>query len=111
MVGERAFHERRMRGFFTDQRAVDIVAEFMAQGCGDRAGMMRGVYENHELALRADLRPAVKAAQRKSRPRSIGLGAKLEFSRAKKILQMRNQLRAAEIGQAFVGRCMLLDVS
>src|SRR6267154_5824081 len=110
MVRERAFHERRVLSLFSDQRAVDVMPEFMAEGRGDSARVMRGIYKNYELALCTDFRPTVKAAQRKSRSGLVGLGAQLELSWAEQIFQMRDQLRTREIGQPFVGRRMLLDV-
>ena len=55
VIRECAFHERGVSGLLADQRAVDEVAEFVAECRGDRTGMMCGVDEDHELAFVADL--------------------------------------------------------
>ena len=68
MIGERAFHEGGVGGLLADQRAVDEMAELMAERRPDRAGMMGGVDEDYELAFVADLGAAVKSAEREPAP-------------------------------------------
>ena len=110
MIGERAFHEGGVGGLLADQRAVDEMAELMAERRPDRAGMMGGVDEDYELAFLADVGAAVKSAEREAGAGAIGLGAQLEFARTEQFAEMAEQLRAAEIGQAAVCRDVLLDV-
>src|SRR5208282_1862422 len=94
MIRERAFHEGRVGGLLADQRAVNVVAEFMAQRRTGRARMMGGVDKDHELAFLTELRTAVKSAQRQAGAGAVRLGPQFEFARTKYFTQMTEQLWA-----------------
>ena len=72
----------------------------MAECRGDRAGMMRGVDEDHELAFGAKHRTAVKSAQRQSGAGAIRFCPQFDFARTEQFAQIAEQLGAAEIRQA-----------
>src|SRR5208282_1478933 len=110
MIRDRAFHECRVSGIFSDQRAVYVVAEFVAECRGDRAGMMRGVDEDHELAFVAEVGTAEKSTQRQPCAGFIRFGTQFKFARTENFEQMIAQLLAAERRQAVVCRGVSLDV-
>src|SRR5271166_955104 len=104
MIGERAFHEGRMFRFFAYQRAVDVMAELMAERRRDRARMMCSVDEDHELAVLAELGTAIESPQRQPRAGAVRLGPQFEFARTEQVAEMTEQLPAAELRQTPVSR-------
>ena len=80
MVAEGSFEECRHRRALADQRAIDVVADLMAEGRDHRARMMRGVQEDDELALRADIGAAEEASQREAGAFEIWLGAEFQLA-------------------------------